>query len=557
MLGGRSADSISEPDLVSWWSLAGRPGWTPDADLGTSFAWSYAGHSLGGWSRRLVEAPSLGLPWPEASDARRPVVWSDSLLARAEPLGAWLGPDAALATATSVHVPTSAMRARSAFRIDNGDFGVSRYSLIFERGDSLRWIRYQASSGTRAGMGPLGPAGDHVWDLTWQMTRGAHTVRANIGQRGAAQELAQSVVYEDVAAQSGGAEYQWSQEERQISVAFSRGLDHRLSVISDAGIPISYSRRDAQENRFEFSAATPGLGGLLSARGMLSRARVIRTYDDFFEARNTTTWGAVAYQRSTRPGTLRLELGGGNSGALDRRLVAPAASFTFGAGAARGRAFAQRLVLPVWSDLEFDQAPFLQSTTAMGLEAEAGEGVLHGRAAMMGGVTRDRALVYPYPIQDIWMRSGVVADPHRYDFALITAAARAQMHLLGLGAEGFLLTRDQDPSEPRVEPDQGARGWLEARFAAFQGDLGVRLRFEGADVGARDTKTVFEPVRLPAYLTGSALVILTIADATAIFTWRNLENVRREESWTDPQTGQLALGPGRQFRLSFTWRLMN
>ena len=39
--------------------------------------------------------------------------------------------------------------------------------------------------------------------------------------------------------------------------------------------------------------------------------------------------------------------------------------------------------------------------------------------------------------------------------------------------------------------------------------------------------------------------------------WRNLENQRHSESWIDPQTGQLALGPGRQFRLSLTWRLMN
>jgi hypothetical protein len=91
----------------------------------------------------------------------------------------------------------------------------------------------------------------------------------------------------------------------------------------------------------------------------------------------------------------------------------------------------------------------------------------------------------------------------------------------------------------------------------FVGDLGVRLRVEGAAVGARDSKTGGPETRLPAYWTGTAMALLTISDVTAVLAWGNLENQRHPEPWIDPQTGQLALGPGRQFRLSLTWRLMN
>jgi hypothetical protein len=554
---GRGADGISEPDLVSWWSAPGRPGWTPDVDLGTSFAWTFAGHSLGGWSRRLEEAPVLDLPWPEASDARRPLVWSDSLEAASEPLGAWLGPDAALSTVTSQHVPTRSMRARSIFRVDNGDFGVSRFSLIFERGDSLKWLRYQASSGTRAGPAPLGSAGDHVWDLTTSVTRGMHTFSGNIGQRGAAQELTQGVVYEDAGAQSGRLAYRLSDGGRSAWVTFTRALDRRSDIISDAGLPVSYSRRDAQENRLELGGETPLLGGTVAVRGSASRQRVLRTFDDSFEARDNAVWGAVSYARPAGPGALRLELGGGNSTALDKHLIAPAGSFTFGSGETHGRVFAERLVHPVWSDLAAGQAAFLQSTTALGLDAEGAGGLLHGRGALMAGTTRDRALVFPYPIEDIWLRVGASQETSRYDFVLVTAAARAEARHLALGGELFALSRDQDAAEPRPEPDQGGRGWLEARFRMFAGDLGVRLRAESAEIGARDSKTGGPETRLPAYWSSSALAFLTISDATVILGWRNLENQRHSETWIDPQTGQLALSPGRQFRLTLTWRLMN
>jgi hypothetical protein len=449
------------------------------------------------------------------------------------------------------------VRARSIFRIDNGDFGVSRYSLTFERGDSLKWLRYQASSGTRSGPRPYGPAGDHVWDLTASLTRGSHTLRGNISQRGAAQELNQSVVYEDAGAQSGRIEYQWASGGRRAWAALARGLDRRSDVISDAGVPISYSRRDAQQNRVELGGDTPALGGTLAVRGTASRARVLRTFDDNFESRDNSVWGALSFERLAGPGRLRLELGGGNSTALDRRLVAPSASFSFGAGETRGRVFAERLVHPVWSDLAGGQPAFLQSTTALGFEAQAANPTFHGHAALLGGTTRDRAIVFPYPIEDIWLRVGATADPRRYDFALLTASGSTDWRALGLGAEGFALSRDQDPSEPRPEPDQGGRGWLEARFRMFVGDLGVRLRVEGAAVGARDSKTGGPETRLPAYWTGTAMALLTISDVTAVLAWGNLENQRHPEPWIDPQTGQLALGPGRQFRLSLTWRLMN
>ncbi|HTM58576.1 MAG TPA: hypothetical protein VL123_09200 [Candidatus Udaeobacter sp.] len=554
-LGGRTSDTISDTDLPRWWSEPGWPGFTPNAGLGTAFAWTLAGHSIGGWSLTGAELPPA-IPWPSLDEARRALVWSDSVRVGAESDAGWQGPGAALANAASLHVATRKVRARSVFRLETGEFGLDRYALAVERGDSLRWIRIETTSGHRDAFGAMGRGGDHAWDLVGAWTRGAHRLSGSIGQRGAAQELSHAAVSEDAGGQSGNAAYEWRRDGRRLSLAFARGLDHREDIIDVPGL-FSFSRREAQENRFDAEAETPWAGGTVAARGWWSRSRVVRTYDDAFDARTTTWWGAGAFDHGAGDGRLRLSLGGGHSSALARDLFAPSASLSFATGAARGRVFAERLLHPVWSDLAPGQSAFLQHTDAFGIEAGASTRRLRGETSVLTGITHDRAIVFPYPIEDIWLRAGATAETRRFGFALLTASARATTRHFELTASGFALARDQDASEPRVEPDAGMRIYGENRFSAFQNDLFVRLRVEGDAVGARESKTggVDEPI--PAFWTSGASVIVTLADATLILRASNLENEKRPEPWVDPGTGLLARGPGRAIRFTFTWRLFD
>jgi hypothetical protein len=489
--------------------------------------------------------------------ARRPLVWRDSLDLREAGESAWLGPDASLASADVQHLGTHGARARSVFRAENGDFGVNRYSLMFERGDSTRWFRIESGEGSHDPAGALGREGDHAWGVSTGWARGPHQVQFGFLQRGAAQELAHAAVSEDASAQSGRLGYTWERHGRRIAIALERGLDARSDVIDAIGYLYSYSRRDAQENRATLEAGMPWAGGTLQARSMLSKAWVRRTFDDAFDRRNTTTWTALAWRRPAGDGSLRLELGAGRPSSPSSWQFAPSASYEFAGTATRGRVFAGALTLPVWSDLAPGQAAFLQRTTVTGLSVEARTPRVRASASVMAGETRDRAIVFPYPLMDIWLRAGATAETRRYDFALLTAAAEAGSgHLYG-GVSGFALARDQDPSEPRVEPGEGARGWVEARFSLFQHDLGIRLRAERAGVGARESKTGGIEETLPEFWTSAVSATMTLASLTLILRSQNLENGHQPQPWIDPGTGSLALGPGRQFSFSMSWRMMN
>jgi len=555
-ISGRDADGLADSDAPAWWSSPGFPGWTPSAGLGTAFAWTFAGHSLGGWSTRSsVSAPQF--PWPSVEDARRPLTWSDSLAVREGGDGGWLGPDATLATAESFHRATRDVRARAVFRAEGAEFGMNRYSLTFERGDSARWLRYEASSAKHDPFAAIGRGADHIWNLAVGWSRGAHRLSGTIGQRGVAEQLSHADVSEHASGESGGGTYEWARGGRRLLLAFQRGLDHREDIIDVENLALSFSRREGQENRAEVQAAAPFAKGSLAARVAWSEARVVRLYDDAFDLHNTTWWGALKLDRPTADGRLDLELGGGRSGALDQGLFAPSASLTFGTDAVHGRMVAERMVHPVWSDLAPGQSAFLQRTDALGFEAGASNARVRGDVGLLSGLTRDRAIVFPYPIEDIWLRAGATAETRRYTFALFTVSTGATWSHTSLGGSGFALGRDQDQSEPRVEPDFGARAYLEDRFTAFKGDLAVRIRLEGAGIGERESKTGGQEVVLPGYFTSSAIAIVTLADATATLRVANLEDRPHEEPWIDPGTGVIAKGPGRSVRVTFTWRLFN
>ena len=535
--------------------MPGSAGWTPSAGFGPGFSWTLAGHSLAGWSLGGgAVAPQI--PWPSLQDVARPLVFDDSLVIHEGGEGG-RGPDAALAGADERRNATRGVRARSVFRLENGEFGLNRYSLMFERGDSARWVRYEVASGRRDAFADLGVSGDHIWNLAASWSRGPHHFAGTVGQRGVARQLGHADVGENASGQSGGATYEWRRAGRRFGVEFQRGLDHREDIIDVENIPLSFSRREGQENRVEAKGIVPFADGQADARLLWSRARVVRYYDDAFDARNTTWWGSVGLERAAAGGRARVEVGGGRSDALKRDLFAPSASLGFGNDAIHGRVVAERVAHPVWSDLAPGQPAFLQRTDALGFEAGAHGAKLGGDVALRTGITHDRALVFPYPIEDIWLRAGVSAESRRYTFALFTAGAHAAWRRLAVGASGFALGRDQDVSEPRVEPDFGMRAYVEQGFSAFQNDLGVRVRAEGAAIGERESKTGGDEVVLPGYWTSAAVVVLTIADATATLRLSNLEDRRHEEPWIDPGTGLLARGPGRSRRFTFTWRFLN
>jgi hypothetical protein len=561
--GGRTIEAIPTPDAEAWWAEPGWAGWTPDADLGSAFAWTLAGHSLGGWSRDYDRSAPLDMPWPSVTYAKRPIVWADSLAAGWGTHAGWLGPDAGLATMEGVHLPTQNLRARSIFRYEAGDLGVARYSLAFERGDSTRWVRYEAASGNHTSFGSVGRGGDHIWNAAVHWSFGNHHLNATLGERGVAQELSHADVSDHAAGQSGSVGWNWEQRGRSVTLRFSRGLDHRETIIDVEGVPASFSRREAEENRVEGEAHVPLASGMAGARVMWSDSRVTRLYDGAFDAHERLGWIATSYERPTGDGTIHLELGAGRSSALDENLVAPSASYEFGASSvngatgASGRLVIERMVKPVWSDLAFGQSAFLQRTTAFGIEARSHTGGFSAEGDLLTGVTRDRAIVFPYPIEDIWLQAGTSEEAERYDFALVTGSLRAQRGAWTLGVSGFALGRDQAASEPRVEPGSGARVYIETAFRAFQNDLGVRFHVETAEVGARESKNGDTEYPLSGYWTESAWAVITLADVTVTLRTRNIENQIRPQTWIDPGTGTPALSPGRQFRLTLSWRMFN
>jgi hypothetical protein len=105
-----------------------------------------------------------------------------------------------------------------------------------------------------------------------------------------------------------------------------------------------------------------------------------------------------------------------------------------------------------------------------------------------------------------------------------------------------------------VDPGRGGRVFAEGRTTFFRGDLRVRPRIEAWAIGPRQSEAT--PSRgLPGYVTFAAGLQLALGDAVLLIEGRNLENRARPQTWVDTATGTEALGPGRDLRTTFTWRL--
>jgi len=110
----------------------------------------------------------------------------------------------------------------------------------------------------------------------------------------------------------------------------------------------------------------------------------------------------------------------------------------------------------------------------------------------------------------------------------------------------------------------GARAGTDASFRLFTGDLGVRIRLEGAWVGPRENESLPEyfqaPRALPGFVTFGGSLGLTLGDARIALTTRRIEDQPRPQIWTDPSSpfpGTPATGSGRQYRMELAWPLFN
>ena len=174
----------------------------------------------------------------------------------------------------------------------------------------------------------------------------------------------------------------------------------------------------------------------------------------------------------------------------------------------------------------------------------------------MAGRTRDRVLIARLPLDEQWLRAGQARDPSAWNFAQFSGRGTGIAGPFDLGAEASGLVSARGARQGRVDPAVTGRAWAGFSFRAFTGDLGVNLRAELDAIGPRATDET-TPRPLPGFASSAAAVRLMLGDVVVTVGARNLEDRRRPDVWIDPATGQPALGPGRELRVSAGVKLFN
>ena len=486
--------------------------------------------------------------------ARSPLGLYDSLALARGGEGAAGGFDGALAHTALVRRPidlTGGPRAIGDLMLAGGTAGYDDNALWIRRADSLVSLEAGAESWTRNRFGPYDNAGRHQYGLGAGLERGGTRVEGAVAQRGGAGAL---VGGEEQSANStggyGGVGLRRGRHDVRLTLGRSYDTHESFAVF------LPRSRRDAREN---WGSLEWRRDSLFSARLDARDARVARTEvgsneRDWQSKAMWLTVGAEAHGRTT---VLHAQVGAGKDQGTNQTEVAPSIALHLGQRTLHTRLFTERILTSVWSDLAPGESPFLQSTWAGGFDIEWADSA--GRDARLGwimGRTRDRALIQRLPLEDLWLRAGARRDVADYDFGLATVAASMRGQTWGAGAEAFVLIRDASHAQPRVDPGEGARGFLEGRFRLFKGDLGVRVR-AGADVvGERESEAPV-PRLLPAAVTFNWLVNLALADAVVTLRVNDLSDERPPQTWIDNVTGLEALSPGRELQLSIGWRFFN
>lgn len=492
--------------------------------------------------------------FPGIAAAREPLSWYDTLQAGFGGSAAWRGYDATLGMASPAP-RASPPRTRATFHLLDGDFGLDETGLGFERGDSLARLRLGALDARHGARGAAGQGGRHVWGASGAVTFGLHRLEAGYAQRGAAASLAGGEE-QSLRGESGRVAWRWSREGAHLALGVARAVDAGESFVT-AEDADSWSRRDLWRNDIEFEAGAVRGDRELGARVLWSDSRVRRSHGPAFDRRTRSLWAAARLTRPLGEGTLDLGLGAGGHGEFEGWNAAPTLAYRFAGGPFGGRVLVERMLAPVWTDLAPGVAPFLQQTWVAGCDLSVASPA--GRWAKLGvrfGMSHDRAIVSRSPLEEQWLRAGHRADPGRYEFGLVTAAAEWRVRALGASAEGFVLGADPGAGEPRVDPPYGARLALEAGFRPFGKDLDVTLRAEADGVGPRESEAAV-PRRLDGYASLGIAGTFSLGDAVLTLRIRNLENRVRLETWIDSASGREALGVGRELRLAFSWRMFD
>jgi hypothetical protein len=536
----------------------------PAGWLGQSWPWSVAGHTLGAWS---LDEPGRapGLPFPGVLGMQTPLVWYDSVSVTMGGDAAWCGFGGTLARAVGYGRPAGRV-SRGMLDLRSGDFLFDDNGLSIVRSDSLAWLRAEAVSGSRGPVEALGAIGRHLWGASGGWHRKRHSLHLAYAQRGASATLA-AAEEQAVNGESGVIEYRHRGDRIEMSLRGERGRDRHESLGS-----LFPSSREAGVTGAIAEASLVG-EGTRAVRLEWTRTRVDRRPPEGFESEEVfhrgahTLWAAARWERPIGDGLLRIDLGAGRHGALDRNEWAPGVEYRFRAGPLGARAGVERVLAPEWTDLAPGEAAFMQRTWTGVLELEAGAGARHAQAGFLFGRTMDRAVFHRLPLEEEWLRLGARHDPGTFDFGMLTVSGEWGSGRVLFGGQGFALALDRSAISPRVDPGFAAHTFVEWRGSMFGGDLGLRLRAEIEGVGSRESEggiaelcgdpELMPPRTLPGYATLGASASFTLAGALVTIRMRNLEDRRREQAWIDCATFEEALGPGRELRFAFTLRLSN
>jgi hypothetical protein len=579
---------LAVESLPQWWAAPGTPGFADDYHMGNSLPLAYLGLVAGGVTLRDGLLPG-DAPWPGVDEIQIPLAWYDSATVVVGERAGWKGFSSSLVELRSFAEPPRSGKPRAAFTLVNGSSALDRNGLLLERGDRDDWLRGGALAEARAGTGLLGLRGQHVWFIDMGRRRGEQTFTGTFAQRGAANTTRRDSrfvnlsffpppfvgIEEAARGESGALGWSWEHGERKLSATLQRSHDHRESFESPiTDVFTSFSEREAQQNTFELEAARGTPGHSHGLRLELTQAQVERSEDALsqlpaHEAVQKTAWLAARIERPWLRGTLEAQAGAGYASAADlsqqRLQAAPSLVWRAGRGRQRLRIYAERVVTPVWSDLAPGVVPFTQDVWVAGLDVHAGDPAhvwleLGGLGAEIGG----HALLTRWPVRDLSLRYGWTPDLVRTEDAMVTVAGGVRHGEFALDASGFARVRPRAQFTAQVDPAVGARAAAELGFRAFTGDLGVKLRFEGAWVGERENASLPEyfvqPRPLAGYATYGASLALTLGDARLVLSGTNLEDVPRPQIWTDlssPFPGTPAVGSGRQYRFELAWPFFN
>ena len=491
--------------------------------------------------------------FPGVAGARDPLAWFDSLEV-GKGNASWLGYESALTMVRAARAAHDLPRTRAMFHLLDGDFGLDETGLKIERGDSLRWLTAGAHSANRGARGAIGQNGRHTWGAQGGARVGPHRLDAAVAQRGAAAQLAGGEE-QTLRAAAGRLGYGFRSSRLRVAVSAARGLGSGESFLPRYDVDV-WSRRDAQRNELALEA-----GGSFGERDLgfrleWSESRVARSRAPEFVARARALWLAGRTSRPLGEGVLELGLGAGHHDALEGWDLAPGLDYRFVAAPFYGRIGLERLLAPVWADLAAFERPFLQSTWAASWELGVERAGLAAELGAMLGTSNGRAVVSRPPLEEQWLRAGFLRDSGRYDFGLLTAAARWDAWKVTADMSGFALGRARNDIQPAVDPPFGGRIALDLRFRMFQKELDVALGPELLGVGPRESEAT--PARhIDGYLSLGVVGTFTLGDATLTVRARNLEDRARPETWIDSATGREAIGVGRELRIGFVWKLFN